>query len=77
MPDRLFSFNQTKTGYAVGGGVETPVPPIFDWTFPNWTTRTEYLYVDLGTVTDNFTYGGAAPHVTDDQHSQSRVPRLR
>ncbi len=45
---------KTQGGWTVGGGIETP------FTFlglfgPNWTTKTEYLYVDLGTVTNTFT----------------------
>ena len=60
------SLKQTKSGYTVGAGIETPMHPIFGWTFPNWSIRTEYLYVDLGTVTDNYTYGGA-PHTLTTQ----------
>ena len=65
-PTAVFDFDQTKSGYAVGGGVETPVPPIFGWSFPNLTTRTEYLYIDLGTVTDNYTYAATARTLTTD-----------
>ena len=51
--------SKTQGGYAVGGGIETP------FTFlglfgPNWTTKTEYLYVDLGSVTNSFA-AGATP----------------
>jgi outer membrane immunogenic protein len=43
----------TKGGWTVGGGIETP------FTFlsilgPNWTSKTEYLYVDLGTSAGSF-----------------------
>ena len=38
-----FSANTTKTGWTVGGGVETRV-------MGNWTAKFEYLYVDLGRV---------------------------
>lgn len=51
------TFSQTKTGYAVGGGMESP----FDFLGlfgPNWTSKTEYLYVDLGRVTDTYSVGG-------------------
>lgn len=52
------TFSRTKTGYAVGGGIESPFN--FMGLFgPNWTTKTEYLYVDLGRTTDTYTYGGA------------------
>lgn len=65
-PVTTVSFNENKSGYAVGGGIETPVPDFFDWKFPNWTTRTEYLYVDLGTVTNSYTYGGALHTISSD-----------
>jgi outer membrane immunogenic protein len=47
------SVSQTQTGWTVGGGIETP------FTFlglfgPNWTSKTEYLYVDLGRSTNDF-----------------------
>jgi outer membrane immunogenic protein len=51
------SFRSNRSGYTVGGGIETP------FTFlglfgPNWTTKAEYLYVDLGRATDTFTNNG-------------------
>jgi outer membrane immunogenic protein len=57
-------FSDTKGGWTAGGGIETP------FTFlglfgPNWTSKTEYLYVDLGSVTDNFvTLGVPAVNTT-------------
>lgn len=51
------TFSRTKTGYAVGGGIESP----FDFLGlfgPNWTSKTEYLYVDLGRTTDTYSVGG-------------------
>jgi outer membrane immunogenic protein len=54
--------SNTRTGWTVGGGIETP------FTFlglfgPSWTSKTEYLYVDLGTQTGAFAIPvvGAAP----------------
>jgi len=47
------SYSRTKTGYAVGGGIESPF--VFAWFGPNWTSKTEYLYVDLGRSTDLIT----------------------
>jgi outer membrane immunogenic protein len=59
-PLNNFSFSNTRTGYTVGGGIETPLPivnlfggPLFG---PNWTSTTEYLYVDLGR--SRFNIGG-------------------
>jgi outer membrane immunogenic protein len=42
------SFSHDKTGWTVGAGVETPL-----WS--NWSVKAEYLYVNLGSVTDSFT----------------------
>jgi outer membrane immunogenic protein len=39
-----------RTGYAVGGGIETSLASF--GLGPNWSAKTEYLYADLGTVTD-------------------------
>jgi outer membrane immunogenic protein len=53
-----FSNSSVRTGWTVGGGVEAKL-------MGNWTMKGEYLYVDLGTVTDSFnttfltsTFGG-------------------
>ncbi|RJF68553.1 outer membrane protein [Rhodopseudomonas palustris] len=43
----------SRSGYAVGAGVETPFS-LFGLLGPNWTSKTEYLYVDLGSKTDSF-----------------------
>jgi outer membrane immunogenic protein len=53
-----FSFQHTKTGWTAGAGVENKFD-LFGWFGRSWTTRTEYLYVDLGSTTDNLTYAGA------------------
>jgi outer membrane immunogenic protein len=45
------SFSHTKSGYVVGGGIENRFD-LFGLLSPHWTTRTEYLYVDLGSVSD-------------------------
>jgi outer membrane immunogenic protein len=47
-------FSDTTTGWTVGGGIEAP------FTFlgllgPNWTSKSEYLYVDLGSSSGSFT----------------------
>ncbi|HEY0236318.1 MAG TPA: outer membrane beta-barrel protein [Afipia sp.] len=38
-----------NTGWTAGGGIESPI----DWLGKNWTLKSEYLYVDLGSVNDN------------------------
>jgi len=52
------SFSHTKTGYAVGAGIETKFNP-FGLFGRNWSAKTEYLYADLGSVTDRFTTASA------------------
>lgn len=50
------TFDHTKTGYVVGGGMESPLD-IFGLLGPNWTAKTEYLFIDLGRATDTYTLG--------------------
>jgi outer membrane immunogenic protein len=45
------SFSHSKSGFAVGGGLERRFD-VFGLFGPNWTARTEYLFVDLGSVND-------------------------
>lgn len=42
-----FSNKSTETGWTVGAGVEGKL-------WGNWTVKAEYLYIDLGKVTDSF-----------------------
>lgn len=42
------SSNHTNFGWVVGGGVETHL-------FGGWSAKAEYLYMDLGRITDSFT----------------------
>ena len=48
---------QTRTGWTAGAGIETPFT-LLGLFGPNWTTKTEYLYVDLGRSTNGFTLVG-------------------
>ncbi len=52
------SFSHSKSGFVVGGGIENKLD-LFGLLGPNWTTRTEYLYLDLGKVSDTLPGGGA------------------
>ena len=56
------TFETTKSGWTAGAGIETPFI-LFGLLGPNWTTKTEYLYVDLGNTSDNFIIG-AVPATT-------------
>jgi outer membrane immunogenic protein len=61
----LAASSSTRAGWTIGAGVEGAIGG-------NWTAKLEYLYVDLGTVTN--TFAGTAPfaplttsaHVTDN-----------
>jgi outer membrane immunogenic protein len=44
------NFSTTKTGWVLGGGVETSIGQLFGWGNNNWSMKLEYLYVDLGSV---------------------------
>jgi outer membrane immunogenic protein len=48
------SFSSTRSGWTIGGGVETSLA-WFGLPGNNWSAKLEYLYVDLGTVTNSFT----------------------
>jgi outer membrane immunogenic protein len=57
------SFEHTKTGWTAGAGIETPFT-LLGLLGPNWTTKAEYLYVDLGSTSDNFIIGAAPTTAT-------------
>jgi outer membrane immunogenic protein len=61
------SVNTTRAGWTVGGGAE--------WVISGpWTAKLEYLYVDLGTVTNTFTGLGAfAPLATSSRVTDNIV----
>jgi outer membrane immunogenic protein len=66
------TFSETKGGWTVGGGIETP------FTFlglfgPNWTSKTEYLYVDLGTSSGRVTI----PPITLNNSTEVREHIIR
>jgi outer membrane immunogenic protein len=42
-------FSETKGGWTVGAGIETPTT-LFSFFGPNWTSKSEYLYIDLGST---------------------------
>jgi outer membrane immunogenic protein len=57
------SFEHTRTGWTAGAGIETPFT-LLGMLGPNWTTKTEYLYVDLGSSSDNFVIAAAPATAT-------------
>jgi outer membrane immunogenic protein len=61
------SLSKTQDGYAVGGGIETPFK-LLGLFGPAWTTKTEYLYVDLGSSTDLVGTTGATSTTKVTEH---------
>ena len=57
------SFSHTNTGWTAGAGIETPFT-LLGLLGPNWTTKTEYLYVDLGSTSDTFVLGAVPATAT-------------
>jgi outer membrane immunogenic protein len=51
--------SNTRSGWTVGGGIETPFTFLVSVLGNNWTSKTEYLYVDLGNSTGAYTIPGA------------------
>jgi outer membrane immunogenic protein len=48
---QAFNVSTTKSGWTAGAGIETPFR-LLGLFGPNWTSKTEYLYVDLGTASN-------------------------
>ena len=67
------SFSHDVSGYVVGGGIESKFD-LFGLLGRNWTTRTEYLYMGLGNVTDSFT---AVPGITQTLNSKLNEQVIR
>ena len=65
------SFSETRTGWTVGGGIETPFT-LLGLFGPNWTSTTEYLYVDLGRSSHGLL--GGATRRADDRHAGAHLP---
>jgi outer membrane immunogenic protein len=62
------SSNVNRVGWTVGGGAE--------WELSGpWTAKLEYLYVDLGTVSNSFGPGGA-PFLTGSTHVTDNIVRV-
>lgn len=48
------TIDRNRGGWTAGAGIESPLKLFASLLGPNWTAKTEYLYVDLGRSTDNF-----------------------
>ena len=62
------NFSHTKSGRTVGGGIETQLAG-------NWTAKVEYLYIDLGKMTDSFIGIGGVSFV-DSNSIRNHVVRV-
>jgi outer membrane immunogenic protein len=66
----LASFNTTKGGWTIGGGVET----CLGWGVGNhWSAKLEYLYVNLGTVNNAFTTAVTAAGTFSPYTSSNKI----
>ncbi len=66
-------FKDVRAGWTLGAGMETPLE-LFDWFKPGqWSIKTEYLYIDLGSASNNYTLNGIA-HNADHGRNQSYLP---
>jgi outer membrane immunogenic protein len=61
------TFTKTKTGWTAGAGIETPFT-LFNLFGPAWTSKTEYLYVDLGRVDNVFPVSGLVNSTKVTEH---------
>jgi outer membrane immunogenic protein len=52
----LINASSTKSGWTAGAGIETPFK-LLGLFGPNWTSKTEYLYVDLGSTANTIVPG--------------------
>jgi outer membrane immunogenic protein len=68
------SFSHSKSGLAAGGGIENKLD-LFGLLGPNWTTRTEYLFVDLGSISDTIVPVTGAPAQTLDSKVNEHIWR--
>jgi outer membrane immunogenic protein len=66
VPPAVVSFSQTRSGWALGAGVETALAG-------NWSAKAEYLYVDLGTTTHTFGFTGSVAAATLTETINTRV----
>jgi outer membrane immunogenic protein len=63
------SSNTTKAGWTLGGGVE--------WVLSGqWTAKLEYLYVDLGTVTNTLAGLGSFSSLATSSHVTDNIVRV-
>jgi outer membrane immunogenic protein len=63
------SSTDTKGGFVVGAGVETHLAG-------NWTAKLEYLYMDLGTVTNTYATPNLGGSVTVDSEIRDNIVRV-
>ena len=62
-------FAYTKTGWTVGGGIETRLAD-------NWSAKIEYLYIDLGDATETIAYPANNSNFTTQASFHTHVARV-
>jgi outer membrane immunogenic protein len=65
--NQAFSFSNTQGGWTAGAGIETPFK-LLGLFGPNWTSKTEYLYVDLGRKSNELSPGGNVTSSSVTEH---------
>jgi outer membrane immunogenic protein len=72
-------FGSDRLGWTAGLGVETSLT-WFGIHAPNWSIKLEYLYVDLGSVTNTFVApnanGSASYTFTGQDHFRENIVRV-
>ncbi|CAN5193896.1 hypothetical protein BH11PSE4_BH11PSE4_09230 [soil metagenome] len=61
---QVFNVSTTKSGWTAGAGIETPFT-LLGMFGPNWTSKTEYLYVDLGTASNTVNTTAVSTSITE------------
>ena len=68
------TIDRSRGGWTAGAGIESPLKLFASLLGPNWTAKTEYLYVDLGNTTNAFTVVGT-PQTFHDPDDRAHLPR--
>lgn len=60
-------FQDVRAGWTLGAGIETPLE-LLDWFKPGqWSVKTEYLYIDLGSASNSYNLSGIRHNLTTEE----------